>query len=256
MLEDLTTSHMSEDLQPNEGFEPVPTNPEDLIRTPMTGDLGPLDAVSEMAYDRARGLVTGMMKDDRNRELEGQLLDSANENVRMAELARIDPLTGLANELRLTEAFEALKRAASPNSQRAGDNLEAYLVFIDLDNFGQVNKDHGHIIGDEALLAVAAAMRKNIRERDIPARLHGDELAMLLVGITELRMHEVVESLRIRIEKTNGPATKITGSIGVVPANFQLPFAENLVAADAASRVAKNMGKNRVVYDNGLVASK
>jgi len=90
------------------------------------------------------------------------------------ELARTDPLTGLANRRMFDDA---LRRAVSRN-QRDGAGIAVGL--LDLDNFKRLNDTRGHAAGDEALRAVAAAMRAVMRAGDIAARLGGDEFAILL----------------------------------------------------------------------------
>jgi diguanylate cyclase (GGDEF)-like protein len=90
------------------------------------------------------------------------------------EVALIDPLTGLPNrryaERRLKE--EILR------SQRKGYPLT--LVAFDLNDFKKINDEFGHEVGDSALKAFAACLRKLARETDVTARLAGDEFVMLL----------------------------------------------------------------------------
>jgi diguanylate cyclase (GGDEF)-like protein/PAS domain S-box-containing protein len=93
---------------------------------------------------------------------------------RLREVARRDPLTGLANRRAWDDQFAAeLRRAA-----RSGDPLT--LVMVDLDNLKTVNDREGHQAGDRLLRGATAAWRESIRETDFIARLGGDEFAILL----------------------------------------------------------------------------
>ena len=88
-----------------------------------------------------------------------------------------DPLTGLANRAlfyrRLEEAI-----------QHAGEeDFSLAVMYIDLDDFKQVNDVHGHAAGDALLLAVGRRLQQVVRKSDTTARLGGDEFALLFVGI-------------------------------------------------------------------------
>ncbi len=85
-----------------------------------------------------------------------------------------DPLTGLPNRRLLLESIApALARA-----ERMGEPVG--LLFLDLDGFKSVNDRFGHSAGDELLVAVADALRSTTRATDLPARLAGDEFAVLV----------------------------------------------------------------------------
>jgi PAS domain S-box-containing protein len=90
-------------------------------------------------------------------------------------LALIDELTGLYNR----RGFLA---AAEPEWQRARrDGRAASVYYVDVDHFKQINDGHGHAVGDDALRAVAAVLRRTFREADVVARLGGDEFVVLAV---------------------------------------------------------------------------
>ena len=85
-----------------------------------------------------------------------------------------DPLTGLLNR----RAFETVLNREFSRSKRHSSNLG--LVFLDLDKFKQINDQHGHDTGDDALVYVADTLQASVREEDIVARYAGDEFVIIL----------------------------------------------------------------------------
>jgi diguanylate cyclase (GGDEF)-like protein len=158
-----------------------------------------------------------------------------------------DELTGLSNvrELHtvLDREIERSRRFSSPLG----------LVMLDIDDFKQVNDEHGHQQGDEVLAAVASVLRDHSRDIDEPARYGGEELAVVLPqtdseGAAQLaeRMREAVE--RLRVPDVGGNAKlEITASFGVASLPETASDKASLIAAaDAALYRAKRNGKNRV----------
>jgi diguanylate cyclase (GGDEF)-like protein len=132
----------------------------------------------------------------------------------MARLARTDPLTGLLNRraflAELTRRVDRLEREGQPGT----------LLYIDLDNFKELNDARGHETGDEALCLISELLRATVRPTDMVARLGGDEFALWLDGADEFTAAERAESLRIETPKalahlTEGAATSLTCSTGI-----------------------------------------
>jgi diguanylate cyclase (GGDEF)-like protein/PAS domain S-box-containing protein len=167
----------------------------------------------------------------------------------LAFLAYHDPLTGLPNRALVEQQLDlALARA------RRGESAVA-LMFVDLDDFKEVNDRLGHAAGDELLTGVAARLRGVLRDTDVLARQGGDEFLVLLSDLNEppapaaelvgakllgaLREPFVVGSTELR-----------TGaSIGVSLFPDDAADTETLLShADAAMYRAKGQGGGRVAF--------
>lgn len=162
------------------------------------------------------------------------------------EVARTDPLTGLANRRRFEELF---RRAVEWTDRHAGSTLA--LVLVDVDHFKAVNDTHGHEAGDAVLVAVARALQRDRRALDVVARLGGEELVLLLPNTSLDGAREVAERVRARLEAMEVPTTsaliRVTASFGVAAyvarAGDQAQVFER---ADKALYAAKRNGRNRV----------
>jgi diguanylate cyclase (GGDEF)-like protein len=176
--------------------------------------------------------------------------------------ARTDEKTRLANALHWSEmARRELSRAAR-------DDTSVGILMIDLDHFKQVNDTYGHLAGDDALKAVADAIRRESRDYDVAGRFGGEEFVLLLPGVTTENLLTRAERLRDRIKDLkvhttgNGGRVEIanlTASIGAVtyPAGGS-HLDTLLLAVDAALYDAKRTGRNRTclataVEKNGQV---
>jgi diguanylate cyclase (GGDEF)-like protein len=171
--------------------------------------------------------------------------------MRLAEGALQDPLTGLYNRRHLDE------RLASElaGSQRHGRALS--LLMIDIDHFKKVNDDRGHLAGDEALKMVAFVLRGAVRKEDVIARYGGEEFVVIARETPLDGARALGERIRRAVEKSRfawqGTELSVTVSVGVtvgaatgeyVPGRSERELVE---AADRALYVAKQQGRNRVV---------
>jgi diguanylate cyclase (GGDEF)-like protein len=162
---------------------------------------------------------------------------------RLGELSRLDPLTGLANRrefrARGEHDLEVAARTGAPTS----------LLFIDLDNFKDVNDRLGHATGDEVLRTVGAALSRVVRRSDLAARLGGDEFALLLLGSDESDARRIAEKVRDSLcQAFARQALPVTLSIGIAAADSGgTGFRDLLAAADRAMYAAKAAGKNAIV---------
>ena len=162
---------------------------------------------------------------------------------RLEFLAHHDTLTGLPNRAMFAErAREAVAHA------RRHDKTAA-LLFLDLDNFKQVNDTLGHDVGDSLLKVMSSRLRAAVRGDDFVARIGGDEFCVLLQDISDPReaaavaqklLHELAKPYRI------GEHDLLSGaSIGIacVPQDGE-DVAMLMRMADSAMYRAKELGRN------------
>ena len=121
-----------------------------------------------------------------NSQLEGEISERRQAQSKLNYLAYHDPLTGLANRRCFIERLEESLRENGRHSERLA------VLFIDLDQFKQVNDSLGHGVGDELLVAVAARLSEHVRLIDMLARLGGDEFICLMEAV---RSEDEVEML-------------------------------------------------------------
>jgi diguanylate cyclase (GGDEF)-like protein len=165
--------------------------------------------------------------------------------------AHHDPLTGLANRaLLLARAGVALNKAPAKGEQVA-------LLFLDLDDFKQVNDALGHREGDRLLQEIALRVQMSCRSNDVVARLGGDEFAVLLVdpaGQESARRiaGRILDELRAPYAMLRGRMRPST-SIGIACVDSNVGAEELLRRADVAMYAAKARGKdNLCVYEAAM----
>ena len=165
----------------------------------------------------------------------------------LEHMAVSDFLTGLPNRRYfISRLEEELAR-----QQRNPDQASA-LLMLDIDRFKQINDQHGHIIGDQALQKFADLIRQRLRKTDLAGRIGGEEFALLLSGAKLDDAYTFAEKLRtqtqqLAIELENGELAYMSISIGITSLNQtdQDPD-QTLARADKAMYQAKQNGRNRV----------
>ncbi|WP_353216442.1 EAL domain-containing protein [Sandarakinorhabdus sp.] len=164
---------------------------------------------------------------------------------RIAQLARFDPLTGLANRSLFREQLDDVAEQA----EHAGK--PAALLFVDLDRFKAVNDGFGHAAGDLLLRQVAQRLQALVKGGATVARLGGDEFAVLLPGATAERADRLAQRIVKDLarpfplgDETHAGAAMVGASIGwaLAPADGDTPEAL-LKAADLALYRVKEQGR-------------
>jgi diguanylate cyclase (GGDEF)-like protein len=175
----------------------------------------------------------------------------------LSRLAHTDPLTRLGNRLSMEEELTAL----DARGRRYGHRY--CLAMCDVDLFKNYNDTLGHQAGDEALQAVAAKMKREIRTGDSVYRYGGEEFLLVLPEQVPETARVAVERVRAAVEQLGirhpaAPAGVLTISAGVAAYTPGDPTTldELLERADAALYRAKSAGRNRVaMFEDDLKAA-
>ncbi len=162
-------------------------------------------------------------------------------NAELERLATTDTLTGIWNR----RHFEELVAAETQRGGRYGEPLS--LLLFDIDHFKTINDTHGHLVGDQVLIALSHRVRDQLRGVDVLARWGGEEFVVLLPHCDGARAQQLAEKLRALIAAEPFPgAGRVTSSFGV--AEYRPPESADawLDRADGALYQAKAAGRNRV----------
>jgi diguanylate cyclase (GGDEF)-like protein/PAS domain S-box-containing protein len=180
--------------------------------------------------------VTAMLEDiDARKRTEAELLHRSIH----------DPLTSLPTRAHFLERLRDSRQRAALADSGVG------VVFVDIDDFKQVNDTLGHHVGDELLTAIAGRLSGTLRPTDLVARFGGDEFVVLAEDIHETRD---VTQLAWRLASAfrtpfavGGTTIGVTASFGVSYSRDRDEGDEDIVRkADAAMYMAKQRGSNRV----------
>ncbi|WP_170976571.1 sensor domain-containing diguanylate cyclase [Rhizobium sp. FKL33] len=173
-------------------------------------------------------------------------------------------------ELRLRSSLDWLTGAASKGAfysfarelmlPSPGAKPFVALISFDLDHFKQINDRHGHLVGDQVLTRVTQACRRTLRNRDVIARMGGEEFAVLLEGATPQVAMAVAERLRQAISAIDfgdlDVDLTVSASFGVAMASAATAHIDDVLnEADKALYQAKAAGRNRVHFagDDGHI---
>ncbi|MFW6158742.1 MAG: GGDEF domain-containing protein [Planctomycetota bacterium] len=167
---------------------------------------------------------------------------------RIEEMTYTDDLTGTGNRRHiakfLAEEFREAQLSRNPLS----------VVFIDIDDFKQINDEYGHQAGDLVLRAAGHAVRESIREEDMVGRAGGDEFVVVLpdtdsqcASVVARRIAERFQGISVTIEGAR-PIEGITGSMGISSYPTNANTRKGLIDdADRSMYAAKRSGKGTIV---------
>ncbi|HEY3437619.1 MAG TPA: diguanylate cyclase, partial [Actinotalea sp.] len=163
----------------------------------------------------------------------------------LAELAIHDPLTGMHNRRHMVDRFESMVVEA----ESRGESLA--VVLLDVDLFKDINDEHGHLVGDAVLVALARRIQAQAPPRALVARWGGEEFFIALPGADAAGGLALADDIRRRCEREvvavagrRIPCT-LSGGVASYPASGTTTTAL-LQAADASLYEAKRAGRNLV----------
>jgi diguanylate cyclase (GGDEF)-like protein/PAS domain S-box-containing protein len=166
------------------------------------------------------------------------------------ELAVHDGLTGLYNR----RQFDVTLQLLLARWRRSGDpSAPLVAIMFDLDRFGRLNRDAGHLAGDAVLRAFGGILHERLRSSDLVARYGGEEFVAVIEGSTLADGMAAAEAIRAalaarEIPVPDGRPIRATVSAGVALLDPAEPTADALLrAADVGLFLAKRGGRNRVV---------
>jgi diguanylate cyclase (GGDEF)-like protein len=206
--------------------------------------LGVLHATDADGYPPANNVVEQMVT------LAGQLGGRIGA-MRTLESTRLqattDGLTGLANRRMLEAQVAELILSDTP----------FVLVVADLDRFKTLNDNYGHEFGDRALQLFARVLEANLRGKDIVARYGGEEFVMVLPEMSVAPSMEVVERIRQALARSveSSGLPSITSSFGLTHSTVGDSVESIIRIADAGLMMAKDLGRNRVVFADADLAA-
>jgi diguanylate cyclase (GGDEF)-like protein/PAS domain S-box-containing protein len=171
------------------------------------------------------------IEDISNRKRRERALET--QAARLAVIAATDQLTGLST--RRTWDLAIADRTSRPDI-----DLERFgIALIDLDELKEINDTHGHHSGDQALVAMASALRIVVRDEDLIARIGGDEFAVLIPSVSAQAMLALTERILAALPE------KLSASAGVATWDGSESHVELQHRADRALYAAKHAGRGR-----------
>ena len=170
------------------------------------------------------------------------------EHRQLTNMAMTDELTRLKNR-----RFMMLQLQHALNERHEFDRSFGVL-FIDIDDFKDINDRHGHGIGDDILRLVASTLSNNTRADDITGRYGGEEFLVILKGVTSKTIHAVAEKLRLLVAASvwytdDLDRIQVTVSVGGAICHADDTVESLVDRADKFMYQAKQQGKNQTITE-------
>jgi two-component system, cell cycle response regulator len=224
----------------------------DKIRTPILAMSGMDDAIRRVELFRLgiNDFITKPVIAEeaaariRNLVVQKQLFDQVQQQrIQLYEMAMTDPLTGLYNRNSLAEFAGKISAAANRH------HMDLSVIVIDLDHFKEVNDTHGHLVGDQVLASIGAALLAFCREEDFAVRFGGEEMLLIMPHCGLDNAAERAWQLNDRIARLKPAGVTVTASMGVSakPSGHAVDLEQLIRIADQAVYEAKSAGRNQVV---------
>lgn len=134
-------------------------------------------------------------------------INTANQEL-LRHKAEHDPLTGISNRGSFDQLRELLKATSNPVA----------LLLIDVDEFKKINDGFGHNVGDQVLKKVARLLQEQFRSNDYPARIGGDEFAVIMTDVTSEMRDVIINkliSISTELKNPRDGLPKVTLSVGI-----------------------------------------
>jgi diguanylate cyclase (GGDEF)-like protein len=172
-------------------------------------------------------------------EVKKRMRELEKVNRKLLDKSKADPLTGLLNKAAILDAIDSLI-ASKPDREHS-------ILMFDIDDFKEINDNHGHITGDRCIKILAAATRGNFRAFDLTGRYGGDEFIAVLPETGARLAVAIAERFRKTIDETSSPHFTISIGVSSYPGDGR--DSRSLVeTADKGLYRSKEKGKNAVSY--------
>lgn len=168
-------------------------------------------------------------------------------NKKITHISETDYLTGITNRRSFIALVEHILQRQSANNT-AG---ESGFIMVDIDYFKAINDQFGHTTGDLVLQRVVNCMSQAIRNRDLLARIGGEEFALMLPESNQMNTRQRAERIRAQVQALEIPelaGKQISISLGVTNVVQGDTIERLLLRADKALYQAKDQGRNQLVF--------
>ncbi len=174
-------------------------------------------------------------------ELESTRLELQSQKEQLEQLSLTDALTGVANR----RAFDNVAKRIIADADHSGAAVT--VLMMDIDNFKSINDVHGHLVGDEALIALSEVLKATCKTADTIARVGGDEFVCILPNSSLEDGKLVCKMIHMALADRVTSVCKFTVSIGASwrTSISPRPLADILKLADMALYEAKKAGRNQ-----------
>ena len=201
-----------------------------------------------------QALTTFLMQDSSLTTSQRRLLMGFLGSTDHASIGNRDELTGLLTRSNL------LDRLAQEGLSAEGKQNRLAICFLDLDDFKEINDQHGHAIGDQVLTEIGARILAAVRPNDLAVRWGGDEFIVLFEGVhtkdlamqLATRLHGIIAT-PLQLKPDHPMRLFLGASIGVaLTTDEKLPVTDLINQADQAMYLAKKSGKNSIRLFNEI----
>jgi diguanylate cyclase (GGDEF)-like protein len=177
-------------------------------------------------------------------------LDNTIRHARVEQQAQLDSMTGVYNH------GYFLKQLAKQAGESSADNLPLSLIMLDIDFFKQYNDTYGHLVGDQLLMLLCAAIKQHLKQSDALGRWGGEEFIISLPGANGVQALQVAKRISQTIatipihnrDQQTIPVPTVSQGIAMYPTEADEIF-RLIDLADRRLYIAKERGRNQIEPD-------